>query len=72
MIPVALRRRLQGVLFLAVVIALVALSIAKYSGTFSRGVPVTHRIGHDVTAPQLRALASLVVQFGEGELRATN
>jgi sulfite reductase beta subunit-like hemoprotein len=26
----------------------------------------------DITAPQLRALASLVVQFGEGELRATN
>ncbi|HSR95807.1 MAG TPA: nitrite/sulfite reductase [Kofleriaceae bacterium] len=26
----------------------------------------------DITAAQLRALASLVVQFGEGELRATN
>jgi phospholipid/cholesterol/gamma-HCH transport system substrate-binding protein len=42
----ALRRRLQGVVFLVVVISLVMLSIAKYSGAFSRGVPVTLRVDH--------------------------
>ncbi|MGH3824268.1 MAG: MCE family protein [Pseudonocardiaceae bacterium] len=39
-----LRRRLQGLAFLIVVISLVALSIATYSGVFSRGVPVTLRV----------------------------
>jgi phospholipid/cholesterol/gamma-HCH transport system substrate-binding protein len=43
---VALRRRLQGMAFLILVISLVALSIAKYSGAFSRGVPVTLQIDH--------------------------
>ncbi|HEX8936350.1 MAG TPA: MCE family protein, partial [Pseudonocardiaceae bacterium] len=40
------RRRLQGVAFLMVVTCLVALSIAKYSGAFSSGVPVTLRVDH--------------------------
>ncbi len=44
MIPVVVRRRLQGVAFLIVVISLIALSIATYSGAFSRGVPVTLRV----------------------------
>ncbi|MGH3829766.1 MAG: MCE family protein [Pseudonocardiaceae bacterium] len=39
-------RRLRGVVFLVVVISLVALSIAKYSGAFERGVPVTLRAEH--------------------------
>ncbi len=41
-----IRRRLQGVAFLVVVISLIALSIAKYSGAFSGGVPVTLRVDH--------------------------
>ncbi|HET9258145.1 MAG TPA: MCE family protein [Pseudonocardiaceae bacterium] len=45
-IPLTLRRRLQGAVFLAIVISLVALSVAKYSGAFSRGVPVTLRVDH--------------------------
>jgi virulence factor Mce-like protein len=45
-IPMTLRRRLQGLLFLVVVIGLVALAIAEYSGAFSRGVPVTLRVDH--------------------------
>jgi virulence factor Mce-like protein len=40
------RRRLQGVAFLMVVTCLVALPIAKYSGAFSSGVPVTLRVDH--------------------------
>jgi virulence factor Mce-like protein len=46
MIPVVLRRRLQGIAFLIVVISLIALSIATYSGAFSHGVPVTLRVDH--------------------------
>ncbi|HEV7827643.1 MAG TPA: MCE family protein [Pseudonocardiaceae bacterium] len=41
-----IRRRLQGVAFLLVVACLAALSIAKYSGAFSDGVPVTLRVDH--------------------------
>ncbi|MDT7712573.1 MAG: phospholipid/cholesterol/gamma-HCH transport system substrate-binding protein, partial [Pseudonocardiales bacterium] len=41
-----IRRRLQGVAFLAVVTCLAALSVAKYSGAFSGGVPVTLRVDH--------------------------
>jgi phospholipid/cholesterol/gamma-HCH transport system substrate-binding protein len=41
-----IRRRLQGVAFLLVVACLAALSIAKYSGAFSGGVPVTLRVDH--------------------------
>ncbi|MGH3567476.1 MAG: MCE family protein [Pseudonocardia sp.] len=37
----ALRRRLQGLAFLAVVVALLGLAVAKYEGAFSDGVPVT-------------------------------
>ena len=46
MISAVVRRRVQGVAFLAVVISLIALSIAKYSGAFSDGVPVTLRVDH--------------------------
>jgi phospholipid/cholesterol/gamma-HCH transport system substrate-binding protein len=41
-----IRRRLQGVAFLAVVLCLVTLPVAKYSGAFSDGVPVTLRVDH--------------------------
>ncbi|MGH3864790.1 MAG: MCE family protein [Pseudonocardiaceae bacterium] len=41
MTTAVIRRRLNGVLFLVVVISLIALSIATYSGAFSLGVPVT-------------------------------
>ncbi len=41
-----IRRRLQGVAFLVVVISLIGLSIAKYSGAFSRGISVTLRTDH--------------------------
>ncbi len=46
MTSAVIRRRVQGVAFLAVVIALIALSIAKYSGAFYNGVPVTLRVDH--------------------------
>lgn len=39
-----MKRRLQGLAFLVVVLSLIALSIATYSGVFSRGVPVTLRV----------------------------
>ncbi len=51
MIPLVVRRRLQGVVFLVVVISLIGLSIATYSGAYSRGVPVTLRV--DRTGLQL-------------------
>lgn len=41
-----IRRRLQGVAFLVVVISLIGLSVATYSGAFSRGIPVTLRTDH--------------------------
>lgn len=41
-----IRRRLQGVAFLVVIISLVALAIGNYSGAFSGGVPVTLRVDH--------------------------
>ncbi|MGH3721611.1 MAG: MCE family protein [Pseudonocardiaceae bacterium] len=41
-----IRRRRNGVVFLVVVISLIALSIAKYSGAFERSVPVTLRAEH--------------------------
>lgn len=43
MTAAVIRRRLQGVVFLVVVVSLIALSIATYSGAFSPGVPVTLR-----------------------------
>ncbi len=46
MTTAVIRRRLQGVAFLVVVISLIGLSIAKYSGAFSRGTPVTLRTDH--------------------------
>ncbi|MGH3550480.1 MAG: MlaD family protein, partial [Pseudonocardiaceae bacterium] len=46
MTTTVIRRRLQGVAFLVVVSLLIALSIATYSGAFSRGVPVTLRAEH--------------------------
>ncbi|MGH3696387.1 MAG: MCE family protein [Pseudonocardiaceae bacterium] len=60
MIPVVVRRRLQGVAFLVVVICLIALSIATYSGAFSRGVPVTLRVEN--TGLQLDAHADVKVR----------
>ena len=46
MTSAVIRRRVQGVAFLAVVISLIGLSIAKYSGAFSDGIPVTMRVDH--------------------------
>ena len=46
MTAVVIRRRLQGVAFLIVVSSLVGLSIAKYSGAFARGIPVTLHTDH--------------------------
>jgi phospholipid/cholesterol/gamma-HCH transport system substrate-binding protein len=46
MTTAVIRRRLQGVAFLVVVVSLIALSVAKYSGVFSRGMPVTLRTDH--------------------------
>ncbi len=55
-----IRRRLQGVAFLVVVISLAALSIAKYSGVFSGGVPVTLRVDH--TGLQLDAHSDVKIR----------
>ncbi|HJT04443.1 MAG TPA: MCE family protein [Pseudonocardiaceae bacterium] len=46
MTSTVIRRRLQGVAFVALIICLIALSIAKYSGAFDDGVPVTLRVDH--------------------------
>ncbi|HKS53035.1 MAG TPA: MCE family protein [Pseudonocardiaceae bacterium] len=46
MTSAVIRRRVQGVAFLVVVICLVSLSIAKYIGAFADGVPVTLRVDH--------------------------
>jgi phospholipid/cholesterol/gamma-HCH transport system substrate-binding protein len=46
MTTAVIRRRLHGVAFLVVIISLIALSIATYSGAFARGVPVTLRAEH--------------------------
>ncbi|MBV8994692.1 MAG: MCE family protein [Pseudonocardiales bacterium] len=46
MTSAVIRRRIQGVAFVALVVALAALSVEKYSGAFSDGVPVTLRIDH--------------------------
>ncbi len=50
-----IRRRLQGVAFLAVVVSLVSLSIAKYNGAFSDGVPVTLQVDRVGTQLQERS-----------------
>jgi virulence factor Mce-like protein len=46
MTSAVIRRRVQGVAFLVLIAALVALSIGKYSGAFSDGVPVTLQVDH--------------------------
>ncbi|HEV7452966.1 MAG TPA: MCE family protein [Pseudonocardiaceae bacterium] len=46
MTTAVIRRRLQGVAFLVVVVSLIGLSVATYSGAFSRGVPVTLQTDH--------------------------
>jgi virulence factor Mce-like protein len=46
MTSTVIRRRIQGLAFLVLVICLVALSIAKYQGAFADGVPVTVRVDH--------------------------
>ncbi|HEU0086301.1 MAG TPA: MCE family protein [Pseudonocardiaceae bacterium] len=53
-------RRLQGIAFLAVVIALIALSVARYSGAFADGVPVT--LQTDRTGLQLDNRADVKVR----------
>ncbi len=53
-------RRLQGLGFLAAVIALIALSLAKYSGAFTDGVAVTLRA--DTTGLQLDKRADVKVR----------
>lgn len=55
-----IRRRLQGLGFLVVVLALIALSIAKYSGAFRAGVPVTLQADH--TGLQLERQADVKVR----------
>ncbi|MGH3536370.1 MAG: MCE family protein, partial [Pseudonocardiaceae bacterium] len=46
MTSAVIRRRVHGVAFLVIAVSLIALSIAKYSGAFSDGVPVTLRVDH--------------------------
>jgi virulence factor Mce-like protein len=41
---IVIRRRLQGVAFLLVVISLIALALAKYNGVFEQGVPVSLQV----------------------------
>lgn len=46
-----MKRRLQGVLFVVVLLALVGLSVGRYAGVFDRGVPVTlevDRVGNQL------------------------
>jgi phospholipid/cholesterol/gamma-HCH transport system substrate-binding protein len=47
----ALRKRLQGVAFVAVVVTLLGLAVGKYAGAFDSGVPVTlqvERVGNQL------------------------
>lgn len=55
-----MKRRLQGLLFVAVLLALVALSVGEYSGAFDRGVPVTLQV--DRVGNQLAEKADVKVR----------
>lgn len=49
---IGLRRRLQGLAFLAVLVTLLGLAVGKYAGAFDSGVPVTlqvDRVGNQLT-----------------------
>jgi phospholipid/cholesterol/gamma-HCH transport system substrate-binding protein len=55
-----MRRRLQGLLFVVVLLALVGLSIGEYAGAFDRGVPVTLQV--DRVGNQLAEKADVKVR----------
>ncbi|GAA5129940.1 MCE family protein [Pseudonocardia adelaidensis] len=55
-----MKRRLQGLLFVAVLVALVALSVGEYAGAFDRGVPVTLQV--DRVGTQLAEKADVKVR----------
>lgn len=57
---VAIRRRLHGVAFLAVVLSLISLSIAEYNGAFDRGIPVT--LQADTVGNQLQERSDVKVR----------
>jgi phospholipid/cholesterol/gamma-HCH transport system substrate-binding protein len=57
---VVIRRRLQGVAFLLVVVTLIALALAKYNGVFTSGVPVSLQV--DSTGLQLDDRADVKVR----------
>ena len=55
-----MRRRLQGLLFVVVLLALVGLSVGKYAGAFDSGVPVTLQV--DRVGNQLAEKADVKVR----------
>jgi phospholipid/cholesterol/gamma-HCH transport system substrate-binding protein len=55
-----MKRRLQGVLFVVVLLALVGLSVGRYAGAFDRGVPVTLQV--DRVGNQLAERADVKVR----------
>lgn len=55
-----MRRRLQGLLFVVVLLALVGLSVGEYTGAFDRGVPVTLQV--DRVGNQLAEKADVKVR----------
>jgi virulence factor Mce-like protein len=55
-----MRRRLQGLLFVVVLLALVGLSVGKYAGAFDGGVPVTLQV--DRVGNQLAEKADVKVR----------
>jgi virulence factor Mce-like protein len=55
-----MKRRLQGLLFVVVLLALVGLSIGRYAGAFDRGVPVTLQV--DRVGNQLAEKADVKVR----------
>jgi phospholipid/cholesterol/gamma-HCH transport system substrate-binding protein len=68
----ALRRRVQGLAFVTVLITLVGLAVASYQGVFSDGVPVTLRV--ERTGSQLNERADVKVRgliVGEVEAIST-
>jgi phospholipid/cholesterol/gamma-HCH transport system substrate-binding protein len=59
-VTAALRRRMQGVAFLAVLATLLGLAVGKYAGLFEAGVPVTLEV--DRTTNQLGERADVKVR----------
>ena len=68
-----MKRRLQGLLFIVVLLALMGLSVGRYEGWFDRGVPVTlqvDRVGNQLTERADVKVRGLIV--GEVESVRTN